>query len=47
MRMAFKAQVRPAPNSFRRNPVTCLVLTTAVAASFWMGMIWVAQQIRI
>ena len=47
MRMALKAQVRPGPNSFRRNPVTCLVLTAAVAASFWVGMIWLAEQIRI
>ena len=47
MRMAFKAQVRPGPNDFRRNPVTCVVVTTAVAATFWIGMIWLAQQIHI
>jgi hypothetical protein len=47
MRMAFKAQVRPAPNSFRRNPFMCALVTAAVATTFWMGMIWVAQQIRL
>ena len=47
MRMALKAQVRPGPNSFRRNPLTCLVVTAAVATTFWVGVIWVAQQIRI
>ena len=47
MRIAFKAQVRPGPNDIRRNPVTCVVMTAAVAATVWLGMIWVAQQIRI
>ena len=47
MRMAFKAQVRPGPNDIRRNPLTCAVMTTAVAATVWVGMVWVAQQIHV
>jgi len=47
MRMAFKAQVRPGPNDIRRNPLTCVVATVFVAATFWLGIVWVAQQIRI
>ena len=47
MRMALKTQVRPGPRDIRRNPLTCAVATALVAASFWIGIVWVAQQIRL
>lgn len=45
MRMAARAQLRPAQQDIRRNPVTCVLMTAAIAATFWMGVLWLAQRI--
>jgi hypothetical protein len=38
-------RVRPGPRDLRRNPVVCVVITVALAATFWMGLIWLAERI--
>ena len=45
MRAAAKAQLNPAPQDFRRNPFMCAVTTTALAVTFWVGMVWLAERI--
>ena len=45
MRAVAKAHIRPAPRDFRRNPLTCVLITAALATSFWVGMIWFAERI--
>jgi hypothetical protein len=45
MRAVAKAQVRPAPQDFRRNPLMCVLTTAAVAVTFWFGLIWLAERI--
>ena len=45
MRMVARAQVRPAEHDVRRNPLTCILMTAALAGTFWLGLIWLAQRI--
>ena len=45
MRAVAKAQLRPGPQDLRRNPLTCVLVTAAVAATFWMGMVWLAERL--
>jgi hypothetical protein len=45
MRPVANAPLRPAPQSIRRSPWLCAFVATALAASFWTGMIWLAQRV--
>jgi hypothetical protein len=45
MRVAARAQVRPAEHDVRRNPITCVLMTVAIAGAFWLGLIWLAQRL--
>jgi len=45
MRAVAKAQVRPAPQDFRRNPLMCVLTTASIAVTFWFGMVWLAERI--
>ena len=45
MRAVAKAQLRPAAQDFRRNPLTCVLVTALLATSFWAGMVWLAERI--
>jgi len=45
MRPAANAPLRPAPHSIHRNPWFCAAMAIGLAASFWTGLIWLAQRI--
>ena len=45
MRVMAKAQLRPAPHDVRRNPLTCVLMTVALTATFWIGVVWLAQRL--
>ena len=45
MRVAARTPVQPAENDVRRNPITCVLMTAAIAGGFWLGLIWLAQRI--
>jgi hypothetical protein len=45
MRAVAKAQVRPAPQDFRRNPLMCVLTTASIAVTFWFGMVWLAERV--
>jgi len=46
MHSAARGKLRPGPRDIRRNPLTCALVTVALATTFWLGLIWLAQQIR-
>ena len=45
MRAVAKAQLAPSPGDIRRNPLTCIFMTTAVTVTFWVGMVWLAERL--
>jgi hypothetical protein len=45
MRNAAKAPLSPAPQHAGRNPITCVLMTAAIAVTFWFGMVWLAQRL--
>ncbi len=45
MRVMAKAEMRPAAADAPRNPIACVVMTAALAATFWIGMIWLAGRL--
>ena len=40
-------EVRPARREITRNPLVCAIVTAALATTFWAGVVWMAQQIRL
>jgi hypothetical protein len=45
MRALSRTHSQPESRDFRRNPVTCVALTIVLAATFWAGLIWVAERL--
>jgi hypothetical protein len=45
MRVMARPEVRPAAHDVRRNPLTCVLMTAALAATFWIGVFWLAQRV--
>ena len=45
MRPVASGPLSPAPNSIRRSPWLCAAMTAALAATFWLGLIWFAGRI--
>jgi hypothetical protein len=39
------AHLQPEDHDFRRNPVTCILVTLALSAVFWVGLIWAAVRL--
>ena len=44
MRSLTRAQVRPGPRDVRRNPMVCVAMTAVLGATFWLGMVWLAER---
>ena len=40
-----RGRLRPARQETSRNPMVCAMVTAALAATFWIGIVWVAQRI--
>ena len=39
------APLCPKPQEARRNPLACVLMTAVLAATFWLGMIWLAARV--
>ena len=40
-----RGRVRPARQETTHNPMVCATVTAALAATFWIGIVWAAQRI--
>jgi hypothetical protein len=40
-------EVRPARREITRNPLVCATVTAILATTFWLGIVWMAQQITL
>ena len=45
MRVMAKAPLRPGHHELGRHALTCVVTTAALAATFWIGLIWLAERL--